>query len=86
MIGESRTQIAEPARTFHDVGVVNEAEPAVVGDVVNEGDQHPKHHRADAGHDPDYQRESTKRQQTCPPLLRGDGSGIAGEMLAFGGR
>ena len=63
-------EVAEPARAFHGVGVIDEAQPAIVGSVVHEGDQGTKDHRADSGHHADHQGKTAQREQANAPILR----------------
>ena len=61
-----KQEIAEPARSLENIGVVAEAECAVVETIVNEPDQRAQGGRPDAGHDADEKREQAENQQTDP--------------------
>ncbi len=61
--------VAEPARPFHDVGVVQNRERAVVEGVVEHCDQAAQKDRAEARQDSNPQRERAQNEQADPPLL-----------------
>ena len=61
--------VAEPARSLRDIGVVEDAESAIVKQVVKEADERPQGDGAKAGHDAHDQRKPAKNQQTYPSLI-----------------
>ena len=61
--------VAEPARRLRDIGIVDEAQPAVIGALCTKRDQRPESDRTKSGHDPDHQRKSAQRQKADRPLV-----------------
>ena len=77
--------VPEPARPFENVGVIGDLEDPVEHRVVDEPDERPERHRADAGHDPDPQSEQAEDEQADPSVVlrarvggRGRSGGIGG--------
>ncbi len=62
-------EIAETARSLEEVGVVVEAEDAVVEAVVDEPDQRTQRHGAESGKHADEEREKAEDEKADAPLL-----------------
>ena len=61
--------VSEPAWPLENVGVVGDLEHAVEHGVMDEADERPQRHRADAGHDPDAQSEEAEHEQIYAPFF-----------------
>ena len=70
------TPVSPAARPFEDVCVIGDLDDAVDHEVVDEANQRPERHGANAGHDADAKRHEAEDEQADPPfvaVVRSDG-------------
>jgi hypothetical protein len=67
--GRKQDPVAEPARPLADIGVIPDAERAVVKRVVKKSDQRAQGDGAAARHDAYDQRKAAQNQEIDPPVV-----------------